>query len=148
MLSLYIVMSHIIFNIPYINDIVADMQSTIWPFADDCLIYKHISSPEEHCILQEDLNRLMWAATWQMNFNVDKYSIMQFSNARHKISFSYTMQRLPLFIIDCHSYLGVVLDYKLSWQAHQNYVSKNINRLLAFLSRNLPTDSQRFSEYS
>ena len=61
----------------YINDIAADIQSTIRLFADDCLIYRRISSPEDHYILQEDLNRLtVWATTWQMNFNVDKCNIM------------------------------------------------------------------------
>ena len=46
-------------------------------FADDCLIYRCISSPADQCILQEDLNRLStWAATWQMDFNVGKCNIM------------------------------------------------------------------------
>ena len=49
------------------------------------------------------------------------------------------MQELPLCIVDRHSYLGVVLDHKLSWEAYQNYVSNKVNRLLAFLNRNLPT---------
>ena len=74
----------------YINDIVADIQSTIRLFADDCLIYRRINSPEDYYILQEDLNRLtMSAATWQMDFNVGKCNIMQFSNARHKSSYTY-----------------------------------------------------------
>ena len=133
----------------YINDIAADIQSTIRLFADDCLIYRRISSPEDHYILQEDLNRLtVWAATWQMNFNVDRCNIMQFSSARHKRSFTYTMQGLPLCIVDHHSYLGVVLDHKLSWEAHQNYVCNKVNRLLAFLNRNLPTHNQHLREYS
>ena len=39
----------------YINDIAADIQSTIRLFADDCLIYRHINSPEDHCILHTSL---------------------------------------------------------------------------------------------
>ena len=133
----------------YINDIAADIQSTIRLFADDCLIYRLISSPEDHYIPQEDLNRLtVWAATWQMNFNVDKCNIMQFSSARHKRPFTYTMQGLPLCKVDHHSYLGVVLDHKLSWEAHQNYVCNKVNRLLAFLNRNLPTYNQHLRENS
>ena len=58
------------------------------------------------------------------------------------------MQRSPLYIIDCHSYLGVVLDHKLSWEAHQNYVSNKVNWLLAFLNRNLPTHNQYLQEHS
>ena len=40
----------------YINDIVDGIQSTIRLFADDCLIYRCISSPADQCILQEHLN--------------------------------------------------------------------------------------------
>ena len=80
-----------------------------------------------------------------MDFNVGKYNIMQFSNARHKSSFTYTMHGSPLCIVDHHSYLGVVLDHKLSWEPHQNY---KVNRLLAFLNRNLPRANQCLREYS
>ena len=53
--------------------VAADIQSTLRLFADYCLIYRRINSPEDHYILQEDLNRLtVWAATWQMDFNVGK----------------------------------------------------------------------------
>ena len=133
----------------YINDIVDGIQSNIRLFADDCLVYRCISSPTDQCILQEDLNRLStWAATWQMDFNVSKCNIMQFSNARCKSSFSYIMHGLPLCIVDHHSYLGVVLDHKLSWEPHQNYISNKVNRLLAFLNRNLPRANQCLREYS
>ena len=39
-------------------------------------------------------------------------------------------------------YLGVVLDHKLTWEAHQNYLSNKVNWLLNFLDRNLPTCTQ------
>ena len=46
----------------YINDIVTDIQSTIRLFADDCLIYRHMKSLDDHCILQGDLKTLTaWA---------------------------------------------------------------------------------------
>ena len=55
----------------YINDIADGIQSTIRLFADNCLIYRCISTPADQRILQEDLNRLStWAATgctWQMD---------------------------------------------------------------------------------
>ena len=73
---------------------------------------------------------------------------MQFSNARYKRPFTYTMQGLPLCRVNHHSYLGVVLDHELSWEAHQNYVSNKVNQLLAFLNRNPPTHNQHLREYS
>ena len=58
------------------------------------------------------------------------------------------MHGLPLCIVDHHSYLGVVLDHKLSWEPHQNYISNKVNHLLAFLNRNLPRANQCLREYS
>ena len=73
---------------------------------------------------------------------------MQMSSAWHKSLYTYTMQGFPLSVVEHHTYLGVVLDHKLSWHAHQNYVSNKANHLLAFLNRNLPLCNQRLHEYS
>ena len=57
----------------YINDLISNIQSTVRLFADDCLIYRPINSPNDHQLLQQDLYTLnTWAKTWQMKFNVDK----------------------------------------------------------------------------
>jgi hypothetical protein len=42
----------------YINDINQHLQSNIRLFADDSIIYKEISTPSDHQILQNDLNTL------------------------------------------------------------------------------------------
>ena len=82
-----------------------------------------------------------------MDFTVGKCNTMQLSNARHNRSFTFTIQELPLCIVDhlgyCPNY-----DHKLSWEAYQNYVSAKVNRLLIILNRNLPTDNQCLHEYS
>ena len=55
----------------YINDIIANIQSEIRLFADDILIYKTIKTPQDHKILQDDLNSLTrWATDWMMEFNI------------------------------------------------------------------------------
>ena len=49
----------------YINDIADDIQSQLRLFADDCIIYRTINTPEDHTTLQQDLNQLSkWATTW------------------------------------------------------------------------------------
>ena len=69
----------------YINDIDVNIQSQIRLFADDCLIYRPITSNDDHDKLQQDLNFLTsWATTWQMEFNVTKCTIIQLSK-KHKI---------------------------------------------------------------
>ena len=51
----------------YINDIAENINSNIRLFADDCVVYNQIDSPQDHVILQDDLNKLVdWSNTWQM----------------------------------------------------------------------------------
>ena len=54
----------------YINEIAHNINSTIRLFADDSVLYRQINSPDDHRILQEDLQKLVeWSKTWQMEFN-------------------------------------------------------------------------------
>ena len=46
-------------------------------FADDCIIHRTISSPEDSLRLQEDLDRIFnWTTCWQMQFNVQKCIVL------------------------------------------------------------------------
>ena len=68
----------------YINDIADSINSTIRLFADDSVVYRQMNSPDDHRILQEDLEKLVeWSKTWQMEFNVDKCAIMNFGTLRN-----------------------------------------------------------------
>ena len=61
----------------YINDIVTNIKSEIRLFADDILLYKTIATPNDHRVLQNDLNLLtQWANSWLMEFNIHKCSII------------------------------------------------------------------------
>ena len=61
----------------YINDINRHLQSDIRLFADDSIIYKEITSPSDHNVLQKDLESLAtWSNTWLMSLNVKKCAIM------------------------------------------------------------------------
>ena len=55
----------------FINDLPDDIKSSVCLFADDCVLYRNIHSLQDCLILQEDLDSLgLWAAKWQMKFNV------------------------------------------------------------------------------
>ena len=65
------------FFLVYINDIANSIQSQLRLFADDCIMYRTINTPEDHTTLQQDLNQLSkWATTWQMEFNISKCNIL------------------------------------------------------------------------
>ncbi len=73
----------------YINDIDANLISTIGKFADDTKIYKNVSSAEAVQKLREDLEKLgNWANDWQMSFNTDKCSVIHLGNKNLKHRYS------------------------------------------------------------
>ena len=47
-------------------------------FADDCLLYRTITTTHDRTVLQDNLNALTnWANVWQMEFNVSKCKVLQ-----------------------------------------------------------------------
>ena len=55
----------------FINDLTAGLTSKAHLFADDCLIYRSISSKTNAEAFQADLNSLhQWSSKWQLKFNV------------------------------------------------------------------------------
>ena len=50
----------------YSNDIDTNIVSTNRLYADDCVLYRVIKSPQDHLILQHDLNKAQWTDIWQM----------------------------------------------------------------------------------
>ena len=67
----------------YINDIQDHIQSTMRLFADDSIVYREIVRPEDHDILQQDLQALAtWSSTWLMQFNIKKCAILTITRKR------------------------------------------------------------------
>ena len=61
----------------YINDINENITSSVRLFADDCVIYKPIITPQDAEQLQEDLQKFYeWTKFWQMKINVDKCAVL------------------------------------------------------------------------
>ena len=97
-----------------------------------------IQSMDDHYILQEDLNSLTsWARAFNMEFNIPKCNIIQVTTLCNKSSFTYSMNGIPLQIVEQHLCLGVYLHHRMSWQPQVDYVCNKANRILGFLWRNL-----------
>jgi len=73
---------------------------------------------------------------------------MQLSRCHYKSEFSYLMSGQVLNIVEQHSYLGVIIDHKLSWQPHVDYVCGKTMKLIGFLNCNLHTCSKALKELS
>ena len=49
----------------YINNINKGVTSSVWLFADDCIIYKLIKTPQDAEKLQDNLQNIIeWIKTW------------------------------------------------------------------------------------
>ena len=99
----------------YINNIVTSIKSEIRLFADNILIYKTITTPNDHNILQTDLDSLsQWASDWLLEFNIPKCKILQFTTRISKVASFAKCQINPLDTVTQHNYLGVRLQHRLS----------------------------------
>ena len=78
----------------HINDLPREILSLVRLFADDCLLYRAISSREGAEILQHDLNSLCaWGQRWGMFFNVKKCNVMHITWSRGPITKFYSPSR-------------------------------------------------------
>jgi hypothetical protein len=122
----------------HINDLPNNILSTVRLFADDCLLYRAISSREEAEILQRDLNSLYdWGQRWGMFFNVKKCNVMRITKNRNPITKLYTLGGQILDQVDQAKYLGVLLSDELNWSPHINSMTTSANSTLGFIRRNL-----------
>ena len=122
----------------YINDISDNISSSLRLFADDCLMYRVIKSAEDVHRLQNDLDVLaQWASLWQMNFNTDKCIVLKCSRNCSLLNSGYTLNGHILGVMEQHSYLGVILQSRLSWLPHINTIINKASKTLNFIKRNL-----------
>ena len=124
-----------------INDIAENINSNICLFADDCVVYRQIDSPQDHSIVQDDLNKLVdWSNTWQMKFNVDKCVVMNFGTLKNKSKYEYKMNNQTLEVAKHNPYfmyLGVELSDNMKYNQHINTITSKVSRVLGFVKRNL-----------
>ena len=112
----------------HINDLPHEILSSVRLFADDCLLYRAISSREGAEILQHDLNSLCaWGQRWGMFFNVKKCNVMHITWSRGPITKFYTLGGQILEQMNQAKYLGVILSDELNWSPHINSVTTSAN---------------------
>ena len=124
----------------YINDISTNLspESRIRLFADDSLLYRTISSPEDCQVLQQDLDALQrWETANKMEFHPVKCETLRITNKLTPIISDYSIHSTTLTVTDAAKYLGVTIDPGLKWTKHHSNVIKKANSTLAFLRRNI-----------
>ena len=97
----------------YINDLDNNVVSKLSKFADDTEVCHRAGKPDDVMELQEDINKLVeWANTWQMNFNVDKCSMMHIGH--NNMQNNYNMSNQQLQTTDQQRDLGIIITKDLN----------------------------------
>lgn len=122
----------------FINDLTSNINCNIKLFADDCIIYKEVTSYTDHINLNECLTKLAdWCAKWQMSINVKKSAAMTVTRKQNPSQFIYTIHGSPLTNVVQHKYLGITLTSDLRWDTHIANVTAAALRKLFYLKRRL-----------
>ena len=122
----------------YANDILEDIESNIFLFADDTCMFAEGNNPAETTeILNRDLLKISaWAKKWKVKFNPDKTKDMIFSNKDFGESPPITFNNFEVKRVVEHKHLGIWLTPTLSWGRHVHHICMRANSKLSVLRSN------------
>ena len=123
----------------FLNDITAGLSpgTNITMYADDTKIWRRIESPEDHIILQTDIDQLLnWAEANQMIFHPDKCKVLAVSNGNsHVGDHIYKMADRDIDPTALEKDLGIHVNSKLNWNEHCEIIYSRANQRLGLLKR-------------
>ena len=83
-----------------------------------------------------DLNSIYaWSQKWQLNLNLTKCKALTITNKRSSPSIIYNINDVSLDWVDTFTYLGVVLNRRLTWNDHALKVISKSSQVLNLLRR-------------
>ena len=124
----------------FINDLSNCVKNSIKLFADDCKVYKPISSVNDCVSLQDDLNSVCaWTRNWQLSFNKDKCVVLR---VRKNTDFTYSMDGKALKSVKEQKDLGVTISDTLKPSVHIHNIAKKANQRLGMIRRCFSNKSQ------
>jgi len=122
----------------FINDLLAEITSSIRLYADDVIIYRSILSTQDVLLLQQDLEVLsLWAKNWFMSVNLPKCEHLTVSIKYSPVISDYYIDGHIINKVNSCKYLGVTITNNLSWSKHIGTVVNKAHSVRGFLQRNL-----------
>jgi hypothetical protein len=127
-------LGHLLFNIciNYICDSVSYYKYLL--FADNLKIYRNINNVHDCKLLQSDINSVQnWCFENGMTLNVSKTTIISLTRKTVGFHFNYKLSNIPILRSQCVKDLGVLLDSKLYFHHHVDYISSQGLKMLGFI---------------
>ena len=79
-----------------------------------------------------------WCKTWNLNLNKDKCAVIRFSSSAKLIpNSSYILLNSQVKFAQTHCDLGIMVDERLTWSKHYNYISQKAYHSLHLLFRTI-----------
>jgi len=129
------VTSPLLFTI-FMLDLPACVASPLAQYADDCTIYKEISTPEDSVELQSDLMSIeIWCKLNQMALNVLKCAHLCITRSPSPIPTVYQINQEVVPQCSSLKLLGVIISHDLKWNLQTESVRCSAMRVLGMLAR-------------
>ena len=122
----------------YINDLPELVSSSsVYLFADDTKIFKHVENENDAAFLQKDLQSLVsWSEKWLLKFHPDKCCVVSLGD-HEPHDYTKSFQGIPhnLSHVDSSKDLGVIIDSKLGFDQHFQSKINKANSLMNLIRR-------------
>ena len=131
----------------YINDLLDDIKSDGFLFADDTKIFRKITSVEDSVALQSDIDRLeSWSKKWLLRFHPDKCHVLSLGKIENIIhAHRYSICGREMEHVGEEKDLGVVIDSELSFDEHISAKVNKANAMVGLIRRTFSyLDSKMF----
>ncbi|GBN31588.1 putative RNA-directed DNA polymerase from transposon X-element [Araneus ventricosus] len=136
------ILAPLCYNI-FINDIPRTSRTQLYLFADDTAI---LSTARNSTTILNDIQRHLnqleeWLIKWKIKVNVEKSQAVFFSRKRNKPS-APTLNNQIIQWQNQSKYLGIILDQRLTFRPHIEYIKNNYRAAKARLYPILNKDSK------
>ena len=122
----------------FFDDFDMNIGSTVaLNFADDKKLLRIVSNNNDAVELQRSIDNFMvWCSNNALQVKIAKCKILTLTHRRNPIKFDYYVNGSKVYRVDEIRDLGVMIDSKLSFATHIEYMKKKSMAMLSFVKRN------------